>query len=271
VRLMNGRGSAPLSSSLTSAFRLCWSWASAGDGDCCCLLAVCFHNGLGTAKNVVERDRWLMESVVKGSRLGAAYEAHYRGDHEAALPLLHEFAHNHSDPRKRDDDDEEEEKEEEEEEEEEEREEEEEENRSKEQRGKGMEREKSGISIVQNTLGYCYYIGLGVPKDETKGVEYYTLAARQGFPGALCNAARATELGIGTPMDQRAARDMYERASRCDFPVAVFHLARCFEEGIGGDMDVTQALRLYEKAEAMGYERSAEAVKRLRALVHRDA
>ena len=76
-------------------------------------------------------------------------------------------------------------------------------------------------------LGYCYYEGIGVAKDDGEAVEWFRKAAGRGQPRAL------------------------------------FLLGECYEEGNGVRADLERAIEYYRKAAGKGYKSAREALDRL--------
>lgn len=54
-----------------------------------------------------------------------------------------------------------------------------------------------GDAQCMNALGLLYKTGIGVPHDLQKANEWFELASKQGYPGAIGNLARSYALGIG--------------------------------------------------------------------------
>lgn len=66
----------------------------------------------------------------------------------------------------------------------------------------------------QNRLGMMYFSGVGVPKDESKALEWWTRAAAQGHPKAQYNLGMMySSGGDGVPKDAAKAAQWYQKAA----------------------------------------------------------
>lgn len=63
----------------------------------------------------------------------------------------------------------------------------------------------AGNAEAEFLLGNIYTLGLGVPKDVTRGFEFYHPAASKGHPSAQLRLSRAYATGAGTQPDRLRA------------------------------------------------------------------
>jgi serine/threonine protein kinase/TPR repeat protein len=112
-----------------------------------------------------------------------------------------------------------------------------------------------GDPAAQNALGLKYATGAdGLPRDETKAVEWYTKAALQGYPAAETNLGDMYFFGRGgldkNPLE---ALSWYLKAAQQQWPDAQYRLAYMYEVGSGTAKDVQRAAELYRSAATAGY------------------
>ena len=112
-----------------------------------------------------------------------------------------------------------------------------------------------GEAAAQNALGLKYAAGGdGLPRDETKAVEWYRKAASQGYPAAETNLGDMYLFGRGgldkNPLD---ALSWYLKAAQQQWPDAQYRLAYMYEAGLGTAKDVQRAAELYRSAADAGY------------------
>ena len=112
-----------------------------------------------------------------------------------------------------------------------------------------------GEAAAQNALGVKYASGEdGLPRDDTKAVEWYRKAAQQGFAKAQANLGDMYLSGRGgLDKDYTQALSWYLKAAQQDFPDAQYRLGYMYEKGFGTDKDVQRAVKLYRAAASAGY------------------
>ena len=66
---------------------------------------------------------------------------------------------------------------------------------------------------AQYKLGWCYYLGKGVPMDKTQAIEWYRKAADQGYAEAQCELGWRYLCGCGIPKDVAQAAKWYQKAA----------------------------------------------------------
>jgi TonB family C-terminal domain len=104
------------------------------------------------------------------------------------------------------------------------------------------------LSDVLRREGLASILGLGVPKNVTKGIAAYRKAADGGDVSAMNDLAFLYEQGESVPGDRTLAVSWYRRAAERGSPVAQLHLAGMYEKGDGVDVDRAAALSLYRQA-----------------------
>ena len=72
---------------------------------------------------------------------------------------------------------------------------------------------EQGNSKAQNTLGWMYRYGNGVPQDHKTAVKWYKLAADQGHADAQNTLGWMYKQGLGVPQDYKTAVKWYRLAA----------------------------------------------------------
>jgi TPR repeat protein len=70
-----------------------------------------------------------------------------------------------------------------------------------------------GLTFAQNSLGWLYQKGIGIPRDEAKALKWYKKAADKGFAEAQFNLGSMYENGKGVPRDDVEAAKWYRKAA----------------------------------------------------------
>jgi eukaryotic-like serine/threonine-protein kinase len=112
-----------------------------------------------------------------------------------------------------------------------------------------------GDPAAQNALGVKYARGEdGLPRDNTKAVEWYRQAASQGFAKAETNLGDMYFYGRGgLPKSYLDALSWYLKAAQQEWPDAQFRLGYMYEKGLGTDRDVPRAVKFYRSAASHDY------------------
>jgi len=84
--------------------------------------------------------------------------------------------------------------------------------------------------LSQYSLGYCCYLGDGVPRDRTEAVTYYNLSAKQGYTIAEHKLANCLENGIGIDENWEESKSYYERAASKGYEPSIQALALLIEK-----------------------------------------
>lgn len=75
-----------------------------------------------------------------------------------------------------------------------------------------------GDPEAQCMIANMYHLGLGMEKDGSKAVKWYTKSAQQGYPVASNNLAGIYLIGdCGVPIDQQAAARWYKLSQEQGF------------------------------------------------------
>src|ERR1700752_3176748 len=72
---------------------------------------------------------------------------------------------------------------------------------------------EKGDAVAQNSLGYMYFLGHGVAKDDVEAVRWYQKAADLGNATAEANLGFMYDKGYGVRKDAARAVRLYRRAS----------------------------------------------------------
>ena len=112
-----------------------------------------------------------------------------------------------------------------------------------------------GDPAAQNALGVKYALGEdGLPRDDTKAVEWYQKSARQGYAKAETNLGDMYYFGRGgLDKSYQEALSWYLKAAQQEFPDAQYRLGYMYEKGLGTDKDVPGAVKYYRSAANSGY------------------
>ena len=110
-----------------------------------------------------------------------------------------------------------------------------------------------GYAPAISALGLCFENGRGVERDEKTAAELYARAAEQDYPPAICNLAVCYRAGIGVEQDLIRAASLFSRAAELHFPRAQQLLGVCYEFGEGVPLDLKKAFLLYEEAARQDY------------------
>jgi len=122
---------------------------------------------------------------------------------------------------------------------------------------------EQGYPAAQNHVGSCYQSGSGVPQDEAEAVEWYRKAAEQGYAVAQANLGWCYDAGCGVAVDEAQALKWHRKAALQDDETGQYNLGVHYEWGSAVEEDKKEAAKWYRRAAAHGYERAAEALKRL--------
>jgi len=117
---------------------------------------------------------------------------------------------------------------------------------------------KGGYEMAQFRLGFCYYYGQGVSKNEAKAAEWYRKAAEQEYDEAQYELGNCYYLGKGVEEDNAKAVEWYLKAAEQGNDEAMMALASCYEDGYGVPRDIEEATEWYRKAAEEGNEEAQE-------------
>ena len=100
-----------------------------------------------------------------------------------------------------------------------------------------------GHAVAQLNLGICFFMGLGVAKDEKAGAGLLAQSAAQGCAGAQCTLGLITQ-------DVKAAFVCFAKAAAQGSANAAFSLGLFFEQGCGATQDFKAAAKWFAVAAA---------------------
>ena len=76
-----------------------------------------------------------------------------------------------------------------------------------------QERAESGDAEAQNSLGWMYYKGEEVPKDDVEAAKWFRKAAEQGYASSQNSLGAMYSKGEGVPQDFAKAMEWYRKAA----------------------------------------------------------
>ena len=100
---------------------------------------------------------------------------------------------------------------------------------------------KKGHAEAQNSVGFMYARGLGVPTDHKLAIEWYTGSAKRGFPLAAYNLGLIYARGTGTLPNQERATEWFRSAAEAGHLKAQIAYAERLRDGIGAAEDLAAA------------------------------
>lgn len=103
----------------------------------------------------------------------------------------------------------------------------------------------AGNSSGLRNLGYCYAVGLGVPKDKEAAAICYQQAMEMGNAAAACNLGVLYDYGHGVPQDRDAAFECYRIAAEGGNRRGMTNLGEFYNYGKGTRMDLDLAEKWY--------------------------
>lgn len=102
-------------------------------------------------------------------------------------------------------------------------------------------------------LGYCYESGMGVKKDESKALQYYTLSSDKGYGLAQMVLGGRYQAGLcGLKVDYQKAFSLYTKAAQQNVLGAKTYLAKLYLDGMGVSKDFNKALKLLKEEADLG-------------------
>jgi len=107
---------------------------------------------------------------------------------------------------------------------------------------------EQNLAQAQCNLGGCYASGKGVAKDDVEAVTWYRKAAEQNHAEAQCNLGFYYWAGQGVARDYVEAVTWYRKAAEQNWAQAQHNLGVCYANGQGVAKDEVEAVRWYRKA-----------------------
>ena len=115
---------------------------------------------------------------------------------------------------------------------------------------------EQGSAQAQYRLGYRYWNGDGVERDERQAADWFDRAARQGLAPAQRMLGRCYEQGRGVERDARQAVAWYRWAATQGDPEAQYALGVCLDKGLGTEENAAEAFACYKNAAAQGLKKA---------------
>ena len=115
---------------------------------------------------------------------------------------------------------------------------------------------EQGDADAQNYLGLAYWNGEGVDKDQREAVRWYRKAAEQGNATAQFLLGNAYDFGKGVDKDQREAARWYRKAAEQEHAYAQYFLGLAYWNGEGVDKDKREAVRWWRQAAEQGHAKA---------------
>jgi TPR repeat protein len=118
--------------------------------------------------------------------------------------------------------------------------------------GRFRQASEEGYPPALNAIGTMYSDGSGVPKDESKAVNWYRKAAERGYIGGQLNLGFMYENGRGVPQDYVAALEWYRKAADQGSAPAQDSIGYFYSQGMGVKRDDAEAVAWFRKAAEQG-------------------
>lgn len=111
-----------------------------------------------------------------------------------------------------------------------------------------------GEPNAQGALGFCYYEGWNTTKDCKQAMEWWTLAAENGYknPVAQFYMGLCYHKGNGVEKDEFKAAQWFYKSANQGIAEAQLNLACMYKDGIGVDQDNEKTMEWLEKAATGG-------------------
>ena len=107
---------------------------------------------------------------------------------------------------------------------------------------------EKGYVDSQYRLGYMYYNGEGITKNDTLAATWFTQAAEQGYAAAQLYLGDMYKNSEAVPRNDTTAVEWYTRAAKQGHPTAQIRLGEMYESGRGVKRDYAQAMEWYTQA-----------------------
>ncbi|UYZ84854.1 sel1 repeat family protein [Entomomonas sp. E2T0] len=111
---------------------------------------------------------------------------------------------------------------------------------------------KNGYLQAINMLGRCYENGWGCTINYTKAAQYYQLAAEKGLNWGMYNFANLLIKGKGITKDLSKAFDLYYQAAQTGHAKSMNLVGRFYEEGWLVATDLDKAINWYRRSASAG-------------------
>ena len=128
---------------------------------------------------------------------------------------------------------------------------------------------QQGNAKAQCDLGYAYFTGNGVTKDEKQAVIWFRKAAENGNITAQSNLAYCYQEGVGIAKDLKQAFVWQKKAAEQGDLMSQSNLGYYYEFGIGVAKNLEQAAAWYQKAANQGSDQAKENLKNLEKKIYK--
>ena len=102
---------------------------------------------------------------------------------------------------------------------------------------------EQGYAVAQNSLGWMYATGEGVPEDYVEAIRWFRSGAEQGNAAAQNGLGVMYSEGWGVPEDSAEAVRWYRLAAEQGYASAQFNLGLTYVYGVTGPVDYAAAAR----------------------------
>jgi len=124
-----------------------------------------------------------------------------------------------------------------------------------------------GYLYAQGNLGWLLYSGIGVKKDEKEGFVLLKKSAEQGYEFAQNLAGMCYLAGTGVKQNLKEAVKWFEKAKMQGNEHAEYALGCCYFFGKGIDQDYNKALNLVSSAAGQGNEAAKQMLPEIKAAI----
>jgi len=121
---------------------------------------------------------------------------------------------------------------------------------------------QAGDIMDQNTLGYIYTNGMGVPQDYAEAIVWYRKAAERGDVGAQTGLGYLYGCGLGTKRDFAEAARWHRKAAENGSDYSQVQLAFQYARAQGVPKDPEEAVFWFRKAADLGNVEAVEELKK---------
>lgn len=115
-----------------------------------------------------------------------------------------------------------------------------------------MQAAEKGYVKAQNRLGYMYWEGKNLPKNDSMAAKWYLKAAEQNYDSAQVNLAYLYEKGFGVAKNDTIALKWYLKAAEKANAMAQIQLGFIYAEGKCVTKDTARAIEWFLKAKDSG-------------------
>ncbi|MDE5868423.1 MAG: sel1 repeat family protein [Anaeroplasmataceae bacterium] len=113
---------------------------------------------------------------------------------------------------------------------------------------------ENGENVAQNSLGVCYYFGLGTKEDYEKAASWFLKSALQNNKDAKNNLSVCYKNGYGVPKDINESVKWLIAAANQYHIASIFRLGFCYATGHGIKQNLEEAEKYLGLAIKLGYD-----------------